>query len=47
MVRGKSNAVIRIEVPKSPEEVVVNDGSVPESNTTNNVFKIEEEDSAK
>ncbi len=33
--------VIRVEVPKPPEEIVVNDGSVPESDTTNNVFKIE------
>jgi hypothetical protein len=41
VVRGKSNAVIRVEVPKPPEEIVVNDGSVPESDTTNNVFKIE------
>jgi len=41
VVRGKSNGVIRIEVPKPPEEVVVNDGSVPESDMTNNVFKIE------
>ena len=41
VVRGKSNAVIRVEVPKPPEEIVVNDGSVPESDMTNNVFKIE------
>jgi len=41
VVRGKSNGVIRVEVPKTPEEVVVNDGSVPEVNKTNNVFKIE------
>jgi aminopeptidase N len=41
VVRGKSNAVIRLEVPKPPEEIVVNDGSVPESDMTNNVFKIE------
>ena len=41
VVRSKSNGVIRIEVPKPPEEVVVNDGSVPESDMTNNVFKIE------
>lgn len=47
MVKGKSNAVIRVEVPKAPEEVVVNDGSVPESKTANNVFKIENTDSAK
>ena len=47
MVKGKSNAVIRVEVPKAPEVVVVNDGSVPESKTANNVFKIENVDSAK
>ncbi len=41
VVRGKSNAVIRVEVPKPPEEVVANDGSVPESGMTNHVFKIE------
>ncbi len=41
VVRGKSNGVIRIQVPKPPEEVVVNDGSVPELDLTNNVFKIE------
>ena len=43
VVRGKSNGVIRVEVSKAPEEVVVNDSSVPESDTTNNVFKIEGE----
>ena len=42
VVRGKSNGVIRVEVPKPPQEIVVNDGSVPESDTTNNVFKIED-----
>ena len=46
-VRGKSNGVIRVEVPKPPEEVSVNDGSVPESETTNHVFKIETSDAAK
>jgi len=40
-VRGKNKATIRIETPKPPQEVVVNDGSVPESDTTNNTFKIE------
>jgi hypothetical protein len=40
VVRGKSSGVIRIQVTKPPEEVVVNDGSVPERNTTNSVFKI-------
>jgi len=40
VVRGKNNAAIRVEVPKPPEEIVVNDGSVPESDTTNNLFKV-------
>jgi hypothetical protein len=43
VVRGKSNGVIRVEVPKLPEEIVINDGSVPEHDKTNNVFKIEDE----
>jgi hypothetical protein len=47
VVRGKSNGVIRVEVPKPPEEVSVNDGSVPESDTTNHVLKIETNDAAK
>jgi hypothetical protein len=47
VVRGKSNGVIRVEVPKLPEEIVVNDGSVPESDMTNNVFKIEAGDAVK
>lgn len=47
VVRGKSNGVIRVEVPKPPQEVVVNDGSVPESGTTNHVFKIEASDTSK
>jgi hypothetical protein len=47
VVRGKSNAVIRVQVSKPPEEVVVNDGSVPESDKANNVFKIEAADTAK
>jgi hypothetical protein len=40
-VRAKSKAVIRVEVPAVPQEIVVNDGSVPESDITNNKFKIE------
>ena len=47
VVRGKTNGVIRVEVPKPPEEIVVNDGSVPERNGANNVFKIEASDAAK
>jgi len=42
-VRAKSKATIRVESPAAPTEVVVNDGSVPESDITNNVFKIESE----
>ncbi len=40
-VRAKSKGVIRIEVPTAPQEIVVNDGSVPESDMTNNRFKVE------
>ena len=39
-VRGKSKGVVRVTTPRPPTEVVVNDGSVPESGTSNNVFKI-------
>jgi hypothetical protein len=39
-VRAKSKATIRVETPAVPQEIVVNDGSVPESDLTNNVFKI-------
>ncbi|SRR5579871_234509 len=40
IVRGKSNAVIRVETPQAPDEIIVNDGSVPESDETNNRFKV-------
>jgi hypothetical protein len=46
-VRGKSNGVLRVEVPVAPQEVIVNDGSVPESDMTNNVFKVEATDERK
>jgi hypothetical protein len=46
VVRGKSNGVIRVQVPKPPEEIVVNDGSVPESDLTNNTFKVESREAA-
>jgi aminopeptidase N len=39
-VRAKSTATTRVEAPGTAAEVVVNDGSVPESDLTNNVFKI-------
>jgi hypothetical protein len=40
-VRGKAKASIRIEVPGVPLEVVVNDGSVPESDLANNTLKLQ------
>jgi hypothetical protein len=40
-VRGKAKNAIRIEVSSPPQEVVVNDGSVPESDMSNNTFKVE------
>jgi hypothetical protein len=40
-VRAKSEAVIRIESASTPQEIDVNDGSVPESHMSNNVYKIE------
>ncbi len=39
-IRGKSAATTRLELPCAPLEIMVNDGSVPESDLTNNVFKI-------
>jgi hypothetical protein len=47
VVRGKGNGVIRVEVPKPPEEVSVNDGSVPENGAANHVFKIEASEAGK
>jgi hypothetical protein len=39
-VHGKSKGVIRITTPRPPVRIVVNDGSVPESDLTNNVFQV-------
>ena len=39
-IRAKGTATTRVGMPCVPLEVVVNDGSVPESDITNNVFKI-------
>jgi hypothetical protein len=39
-VHAKSKAVVRIETISTPQEVVVNDGSVLEGDLSNNVFKI-------
>jgi aminopeptidase N len=39
-VRAKGTATTRVEVPGTASEIVINDGSVPESDLTNNVFQI-------
>jgi len=39
--RAKAKGVVRVATPKPPTEIVVNDGSVPETDTSNNVFKVE------
>jgi len=39
-VRAKGTATTRVELPGTASEIVVNDGSVPEIDLTNNVFKI-------
>jgi len=41
MIPGKSKASVRIQVATMPQEVTVNDGSVPESDMSNNLFKID------
>ena len=41
IVRGKSSGTLRIEAPSEPREVVVNDGSVPETDLENNKFNVE------
>jgi hypothetical protein len=40
-VHAKSKSTTRVEMPAVPREVTVNDGSVPESDMTNNVYKVE------
>jgi hypothetical protein len=40
-VGAKSKNSIRILIPSQPQEVVVNDGSVPESDMSNNVFQVQ------
>jgi hypothetical protein len=40
-VRAKSKATVRIETSSAPQEIRINDGSVPESDVTNNTFKVE------
>ena len=43
-VNAKSKASIRMEAVSPLREIVVNDGSVPESDMSNNVFKIDAAD---
>lgn len=40
-VRGQSKVTFRMEAISMPEEIVVNDSSVPESSLSNNAYKIE------
>ncbi len=40
-VRAQAKGVIRVSTPKPPTQIVVNDGSVPESDMSNNVLKVE------
>jgi hypothetical protein len=42
-IHAKNKTVTRVELPAQPQEIVVNDGSVPESDVTNNTFKIQQE----
>jgi hypothetical protein len=43
LVKSHDKTIERIEVPVVPTEVIVNDGSVPESDTANNSFVIPKE----
>jgi hypothetical protein len=40
LVRAHDKGYARVELPEPPTRVVVNDGSVPESDTSNNVFQV-------
>jgi hypothetical protein len=43
IIPGKARASVRIVAPAAPQEVSVNDGSVPESSTSSHVYKIDAE----
>lgn len=47
LIRGNSNTIVRVETVNVPEEIVVNDGSIPESDFSNNTFKIDPGEIAK
>ncbi len=38
--RAKASAVVRVDLPKAPQEVIINDGSVPESGESAKPFQI-------
>ena len=40
VVAGKAKASIRIQSPSLPQDVTLNDGSVPGSDTSNDVYKL-------
>jgi aminopeptidase N len=40
-MRAKSKATFRVETLAAPQEIRVNDGSVPESDMSNNTYKVE------
>jgi hypothetical protein len=42
-VRARGTATTRVELPGTATEIVVNDGSVPESDLTNNGFRVSEQ----
>jgi hypothetical protein len=46
-VPGKGSSSIRIETVNAPEEIVVNDGSVPESDVSNHVYRIDANEAGK
>jgi len=37
-VRANGKGITRVEIPSAPEEITVNDGSVPENDLTNNTW---------
>ncbi len=40
-IKGKAQNSVRLQTTTVPEQVTVNDGSIPESDLTNNAFKVE------
>jgi hypothetical protein len=46
-VRANGKGITRVEIPSAPEEITVNDGSVPENDLTNNTWTPEPGDPAK